>query len=576
MAKKVIIMGGGIAGMTAAHELIERGFDVEIYESNTKYVGGKARSEDATVGPFNNIPGEHGFRFFPGFYRHLSHTMKRIPIGSGTVFNNLKKTEKIMFARDGKEPLTALVHFPLTAFDVDLVFKTLNGAPATGLSSGEKALIKEKLFQLLTSSNTRFNDEYEQTGWWYFVEADDNSPTYQNLFADGLTKSLVAAQAKTMSTRVGGSILLQLLYSMADPTMAPSRVLNGPTNEQFLIPWYDYLLTKGVVYHKSHEVQSINLVGSQIINITVKDEITNTILNIKGDYYLLAVPVEKASTLLNNLITSRDPVLSNPALLAANVEWMNGVQFYLNADLPLNDGHIVHSNSAWALTSISQVQYWAPNYDINMATGGLVKGVLSVDVSNWDAIFNGKTAKNCSELELVTGIYDQLRQSLALSSTPLPANMNTIVVGYHIGSSLKRVAPTVLVNEEPLLVNVVNSWGLMPKSWSTITNLFLAGDYVRTNTNLACMETANESARRAVNCIIDASGTGKPYAKVWKLRSWKMLMPYKWWDKKRYTKGLPYKSKYPWWLHVIAFIWAILCIIAWVFLYLFTLIFGPI
>ena len=34
MAKKVIIMGGGIAGMTAAHELIERGFDVEIYESN--------------------------------------------------------------------------------------------------------------------------------------------------------------------------------------------------------------------------------------------------------------------------------------------------------------------------------------------------------------------------------------------------------------------------------------------------------------------------------------------------------------------------------------------------------------
>lgn len=62
--KKVIIMGGGIAGMTAAHELIERGFDVEIYESNTKYVGGKARSEDATVGPFNNIPGEHGFRFF--------------------------------------------------------------------------------------------------------------------------------------------------------------------------------------------------------------------------------------------------------------------------------------------------------------------------------------------------------------------------------------------------------------------------------------------------------------------------------------------------------------------------------
>ena len=32
MAKKVIIIGGGVAGMTAAHELGARGFDVVVYE----------------------------------------------------------------------------------------------------------------------------------------------------------------------------------------------------------------------------------------------------------------------------------------------------------------------------------------------------------------------------------------------------------------------------------------------------------------------------------------------------------------------------------------------------------------
>ncbi len=41
---KVIILGGGVAGMSAAHELAERGFQVEVYEHKHKYVGGKARS----------------------------------------------------------------------------------------------------------------------------------------------------------------------------------------------------------------------------------------------------------------------------------------------------------------------------------------------------------------------------------------------------------------------------------------------------------------------------------------------------------------------------------------------------
>ncbi|MGN2637622.1 FAD-dependent oxidoreductase [Nocardia takedensis] len=40
--KKVAVLGGGIAGMTAAHELVERGYDVTIYER--KAWGGKARS----------------------------------------------------------------------------------------------------------------------------------------------------------------------------------------------------------------------------------------------------------------------------------------------------------------------------------------------------------------------------------------------------------------------------------------------------------------------------------------------------------------------------------------------------
>jgi uncharacterized protein with NAD-binding domain and iron-sulfur cluster len=78
---KVVILGGGVAGLSAAHELVLRGFEVEVYERNKQYYGGKARSIDYTHhGMYAKpLPGEHGFRFFPGFYRHVTGTIRDIP-----------------------------------------------------------------------------------------------------------------------------------------------------------------------------------------------------------------------------------------------------------------------------------------------------------------------------------------------------------------------------------------------------------------------------------------------------------------------------------------------------------------
>ena len=43
MPGTVAVLGGGVAGLSAAHELIERGFAVTVYESTARF-GGKARS----------------------------------------------------------------------------------------------------------------------------------------------------------------------------------------------------------------------------------------------------------------------------------------------------------------------------------------------------------------------------------------------------------------------------------------------------------------------------------------------------------------------------------------------------
>src|SRR5215213_8669667 len=76
----VAVLGGGVGGLSAAHELAERGFNVTVYEARDAF-GGKARSMPVPGSGKDgraDLPAEHGFRFFPGFYRHLPVTMTRI------------------------------------------------------------------------------------------------------------------------------------------------------------------------------------------------------------------------------------------------------------------------------------------------------------------------------------------------------------------------------------------------------------------------------------------------------------------------------------------------------------------
>jgi hypothetical protein len=75
-----------------------------------------------------------------------------------------------------------------------------------------------------------------------------------------------------------------------------------------------------------------------------------------------------------------------------------------------------------------------------------------------------------------------------------------------------------------------------------IENLFLASDYVQTFTDLATMEGANEAARRAVNAILDATGSSAPRCGVWPLREPPVLGPARALDKLRWKLRRPPKS----------------------------------
>jgi hypothetical protein len=53
------------------------------------------------------------------------------------------------------------------------------------------------------------------------------------------------------------------------------------------------------------------------------------------------------------------------------------------------------------------------------------------------------------------------------------------------------------------------------------------------------MEAANEAARRAVNCLLLASGSSAPLAQLWQLEEPPFLKPFQEIDRIRFALGLP-------------------------------------
>ncbi len=540
---KVAIFGGGVAGLSAAHELINRGFEVEVYEATTT-TGGKARSA-GVVGSGKDgrkdLPAEHGFRFFPRFYKHIVATMAQIPLkdDKGFVVDNLVETQKIRLAQFDKPSVTMPARFPRSLKELKLILNEGLGGDL-GLTKLDKDDFALKLWQLITSCGKRRDNEYERISWWEFMDADSHSNAYQTLLVKGLTRTLVAARAEKASTKTGGDIFIQLIFDIARPGISSDRILNAPTNDAWINPWMDYLTKKGVKFFYNSLLKSFNCNKQTILNALITNE--GNYKTVQADFYLAAVPVEVMANVVDSNLLAIDPTLQSIKTLSEEVSWMNGSQFYLTEDIQICQGHTIYIDTPWALTSISQKQFW-PNVNLQEYGDGKVKGILSIDISNWDApgIIYNKPAKECSKTEIIKEIWEQLKKSLNVNGTIVLKDSH--LHNWYIDSDIEFDIPK--KNKEPLLVNTVNSWQLRPFAYTRIPNLFLASDYVKTYTDLATMEGANEAARRAVNCIIDSSKKSVTKCKVWDLHEPWIFTLYRWRDNKRYEKGLPWNEKLP-------------------------------
>jgi uncharacterized protein with NAD-binding domain and iron-sulfur cluster len=534
MAKKVLIMGGGIGGLTAAHELAERGFDVTVLEARG-VIGGKARSYPVPgtgVNGLKDLPGEHGFRFFPGFYKHVPDTMARVRSTDGKlVSDHLVTATRFMMARSGGEDPVYYLKFPHTPADFLKELRAL--FVPLGIPLHELADFAGKIFHILKMCDARRLDELEKISWWDFLKAGNKSQAFQDLLARGMTRTLVALRAEEGSTRTVGTVLIQLLMDFGRGNL--DRLLDGPTSDVWLEPWREHIKSLGAKFFTGERVTALHADNKQITKVTVTRADGST-HEYTADYYVSSVPLEVLRPLLTHEIKRLDPSLDGLRFL--KTAWMNGIQFYLKRDVPLCAGHVLFVDSPWALTAVSQAQFWKT--PLAEYGDGQVRGIISVDVSNWDApgIVYGLPANQLQDRQKVmVEVWEQLKRALNDDANKELSDAN--LAGWSLDEAIVMPNPSGVANLEPLLVNTVDTWRHRPEAWTAIPNLFIAADFVRTHTDLATMEAANEAGRRATNAILDRAGSSASKCALFPLQEPSIFDPFQAADKVLYDLGLP-------------------------------------
>lgn len=134
------------------------------------------------------LPGEHGFRFFPGFYKHVTDTMRRIPYdGGGNVFDNLT-----VATRPARKSPASRDHVACTFPGNVGGFASIPGGavyPSWCCTCVELGYFVTRLLIVATSCSERRLAEFENIAWWDSIAASRMSKTYQAYLGQGLTCS---------------------------------------------------------------------------------------------------------------------------------------------------------------------------------------------------------------------------------------------------------------------------------------------------------------------------------------------------------------------------------------------------
>ncbi|MFT3894415.1 MAG: FAD-dependent oxidoreductase [Anaerolineales bacterium] len=445
-ASSVIVVGGGLSGMTVARELALRGWQVTLLERSHR-LGGKAGSDLK-----NGRLVEHGYHVFPKWYPNVRAILDRINV-------RLVDFDRYHFLLPGGYPKKVTVIGP-SGFSAmwNYVFNGL-------LPWYHNLLYIYSVLDMISRplSDKKYLDRVSQIGLirgkWYTSESVAEMGQENVLKASAIpVYDLSAMTAKRIAS---------YWVKQASPFLS---VLPGDLQTVFIDPQVRELEQLGIDIRYDTEVCDVVMQNGAVKAVTLVDG-----THLSADVYALCTPFEVTRKWLHDDLFEADPELGNLHFLEAQP--MAALHLRLRKELPdLPKEHVFLHGSYYALSFIEVGQLWKESDG---------KPYLSFISSNYSPL-NAVSREGAKDL-----LLKEIGEYLPITPADVESwelNPNTDV---------------------PLFINTIGAWSNRPQPKTKVKNLYLAGDYVRNAIDLACMEGAVSAALEASAEILrDHTGSG--------------------------------------------------------------------
>lgn len=506
--RRVAVFGGGIAGLTAAHELAERGFLVDVYERHSE-LGGKVRSfshrgtgRDGRA----DLPGNMGGHFFGNGYAHVGDTMQRIPIGDGKcVLDNLtsggSRGLSIYWAWRNSEFRIPLPSHRRPAASRQLHVLREAAKIRSIASTRDVAVLATKVLAIVTSGANRRWGCLEHITLGEFMKIEKMSSDGKR-FAD-FPASLGVATVNGANVRVVYDFLRFFIKDKKGAALLPDvmTVLNGPENEAWIDPWSAHLGRLGVRFHLGCELSELQFEEGIIAGAKIRRK-DGAESDVSADWFVVAIPADKSASLMSEEIVSADPTLGK--IQDLNHLYGFSLQILLKHRVPELPVLFEYYDAPWGNGNEVLSSVWDRDLAEQYGDGEAVEYVsIQIDDLAWHkgiGFLYGKPAKECSRAELEEEILAQLRHFLPNGDKIFAPDA---IHSVYLFPGLTGDESVVV--DEPLFGPTASCWENQPSQVTKIRNLFLAGAYTRNRLGGDTMEGANESGRRAADGILAAS-----------------------------------------------------------------------